>query len=230
MRSFAQTSKLSTGIYSIPEAARLVKASPRVVRSWVVAGVGDRVPVVVSDYEKIGNQTAVSFNNLMELRFISLFSKAGVKLRHIRAILEEARSTFNHPHPFLRRINFRTDGKKIYAEIEKRDRVDLYDLRTRNYEMLDVVLASLRDDVFFNPDGDAVFWMPRHEIAPNVIVHPRFSFGRPILKSSQIPTEAIFSAFEAEQEKADVVAELYDLPEEQVYEAVRFERDLNTAA
>jgi uncharacterized protein (DUF433 family) len=221
---------LDIGIYTIPEAAELVQASKSALRIWVDGRAGRQAPVIENQLGRVERKLAVSFTNLMELRFVSLFANAGVGLSEIRRIMDEARTTLEHPHPFATRTVFRTDGRKIVAEIARRNGVaDIYDLRSRNYELSGIVMDSLKEDVVYDPKGDAVSWRPRPKIAPHVIVHPSYSFGRPILEASHIPTETINAAVKAEG-SARVVAQLYDLPEKQVHEAVSFERNLHKAA
>lgn len=140
--------------------------------------------------------------------------------------MDEAKHLLAHPHPFATRIIFRTDGKKIVAEIARKNGVDdIYDLKTRNYEMKIVVMASLKEDVIYDPAGDAIAWRPRPRLAPNVVVHPHSSFGHPILKASRIPTETLARAMKAER-SAKVVSELFEVPERQVREAIKFEQHL----
>jgi len=223
-------SLLDCGLYTIPEAARLVGASQRALRAWVEGRSGQQKPVIQNEVGRIGRTVAVSFTNLMELRFIARFKDAGVSLRETRSIMEEARETLRHPHPFATQIVFRTDGRKILAEIATKNGIkDLYDLRSKNFEMPVVVMDSLREDVVFDPQGEAVSWKPRPKTAPNVIVRPRFSFGRPIMQESLIPTEALVNAVEAEG-SVKAAANIYDISEAQVREAVKFERDLLHAA
>jgi uncharacterized protein (DUF433 family) len=220
---------LETGIYTIPEAAELVAAPTRYVRIWVEGHKGKQAAVINNQLGRVGGKVAVSFTNLMELRFVALFHGAGVKLREIRAIMEEAKDTLEHPHPFATKTIFKTDGKKIVAEIGRKNGIEnIYDLRSKNYEMRIVVMASLKDDVVYDPRGDAVSWRPRPKIAPNVIVHPRFSFGHPILKASRIPTSALADAVKVEK-SARVVSYLFEVPERQVREAVKFEQHLRAA-
>jgi uncharacterized protein (DUF433 family) len=92
-----------------------------------------------------------------------------------------------------------------------------------------VVLKSGKENVLWNPDGDAVAWYPRREIAPHVIIHPRHSFGRPILSASKIPTETLAEAVAAEG-SAKTVSQLFGVTEKQVREAVSFQRHLRHAA
>jgi uncharacterized protein (DUF433 family) len=221
---------LETGIYSVPEAAELVGAPTRRVRVWVEGHSGKQAPVIHNQLGQVDGRVAVSFTNLMELRFVALFVGAGVKLREIRKIMDEVRDTLAHPHPFATKTVFKTDGRKIVAEIARKNGVDhIYDLRSRNYEMKVVMMKSLKDDVVYDPAGDALSWRPRPKIAPHVIVHRRLSFGHPILRESRIPTNALADAVKAEG-SAGAVAEMFGVPLARVREAVKFEDNLRMAA
>ncbi|MCK1362550.1 hypothetical protein [Bradyrhizobium sp. 199] len=229
MRKNSEPDLLETGIYTIPEVAELVQAPQDVVRVWVEGHTGKQVAVIDNQLGRVGGKVAVSFTNLMELRFVATFASAGVGLREIRKIMDEVKETLEHPHPFATHTVFKTDGKKVVAEIARRNGVSIYDLRTKNFEMLAVVMKSLKDDVTYDPQGDAVWWRPRPKIAPNVIVHPRFSFGRPILRASRIPTSTLAQSAKVEGSAA-FVADIFEVPERQVREAVRFEKELRKAA
>lgn len=81
----------------------------------------------------------------------------------------------------------------------------------------------------FDQDDNMIAWYPRKKLAPNIIIHPMFSFGRPTLVRSHIPAETLVDAVRAEG-SARTVAHLYEVPEKQVREAVRFYEDLRKAA
>ena len=223
---------LETGIYTLPQAAYLVSAPLGDVRVWVEGRKGKtiRAPVISNQIGRIGNSVAISFTNLMELRFVAQFSKAGVRLNNIRSIMNEVQEVINHPHPFATKTVFKTDGKKIVADIVGKNGFQaVYDLKSRNYEMPIVVLQSLKEDVVWDPEGEAVAWFPRRAFAPNVIIRPKYAFGKPILRKSRIPTETIAQAFKAEgSQKA--VADVYEIPLSQVREAISFEKHLRMAA
>jgi uncharacterized protein (DUF433 family) len=221
---------IATGIFSVPEAAKLVGATERKVRGWVTGYGKGEGPLIDNELGWVDGRLAFSFVNLMEIRFIAFFERAGVKLPHIRAILAEAKDLLNHPHPFATCIVFRTDGKRILAKIAKRNGIDdLYDLKSHNYEMETVVFASLKTDVEYNPEGEIRSWRPRPHTAPHVIVHPKFAFGQPVLRESRIPTRTLREAVTAES-SAEAVAEQFEVPLKQVREAVKFERELKMAA
>ncbi|MEX6633480.1 hypothetical protein [Hyphococcus lacteus] len=221
---------LEMGIYTIPDVAELVEATQEDVRIWVEGKKNRQDPVITNQLGRVGGKTAVSFANLMELRFIARFSNAGVRLNEIRNIMDEAKELLDHPHPFATRSVFKTDGRKIVAELARKNGLNLiYDLRSTNYEMPSVVMKSFKENVIFDPDGEAIQWTPRPDIAPNVIVHPCIAFGHPVLKRSQIPTETLAKSVKVEG-NIGFVADIYDISERYVREAVKFEASLEKAA
>jgi uncharacterized protein (DUF433 family) len=229
MNALYKPDLLETGIYSLSDAARLLGLPTSTVRVWV-NGRGDRQsPLIDNELGRSGHTYLISFTNLMELRFVQKFVEAGVKLRRIRAVMAQAKDLLNRPHPFATNVVFTTDGKNILARILSDDgREDVLDLKSQNYEMLEVILRSLKPDVIFDAAGEATAWFPRRDTAPNIVVHPRFSFGRPILLESHIPAEAIEQSVKVEG--VDATADLYEVPVEHVQEAVRFQEQLRRAA
>ncbi len=222
---------LEAGIYTVAQAAYLVGVSKQKARGWIAGYPRRKVaPIIQNEVGWSGKRLACSFQNLMEMRFIAYFEEAGVSFTHIRSIMAEVREVTQVPHPFATSIVFKTDGKKIVGEIVSKttDR-EIYDLKTRNLELTTIVYDTLKNDVIYDPNGNALSWYPRRKLAPNVIVHPRFSFGRPILRTSRIPTRTLADAVDAEGSVA-TVAELFELPKRQVLEAVRFEEELRRAA
>lgn len=222
---------MESGIFTVPEIAKLVGQPQARVRTWI-SGRGDQAPIIENQLGRVTGREAVSFSNLLELRFVAVFAAAGLDLRKIRRVFKEAKETLDHPHPFATsrcKVTFGTDGGKILATITLGDRVVIYDLESRNYEITEVVQALLRDDVVYDPDGDAVAWFPRKEIAPHVVVSPAMSFGRPVLVDSGVPVETIAHAVRVEGNE-EIVSSLYEVPLEQVHEAVLFEQELRLAA
>lgn len=223
---------LRQGIFTVPEAARLLEASPAKVRGWVAGYPHTKAPPILEN--ELGfadNRLAMSFTNLMEVRFINTFSRFGVKVVAIRDMLEEAKRLLDHPHPFATNAIFRTDGKKIFAaSAERTDDKALYDLKAKNWAMHDVIAQSLIEGVEFDPSGNAAGWRPRRHVAPNVVIRPAWSFGKPVLKDVQIPTRTIFDSFCAEGETEESVAYWFQISSDEVREAVRFETLLKQAA
>lgn len=229
MNALHKPDLLETGIYSLSDAARLLGLPTSTVRAWV-NGRGDRQdPLIENQLGRSGRTYLISFTNLMELRFIQKFTDAGVGLRRVRAVMAQATELLKRPHPFATNVVFTTDGKNILARILRESgQEDVLDLKSQNYEMLEIILQSLKTDVVFDAAGEATAWFPRRDTAPNIVVHPRFSFGRPILLESHVPTEAIEQSVKVEG--VDATADLYEVPVEQVQEAIRFQEQLRRAA
>lgn len=220
-----------SGIYTASEAAALIGVSERKIRGWVAGWPGSGAPpVVTNDLGWVNGKLAFSFANLMELRFIAFFEDAGVRFKKIRAIMEEVRTAIHRPHPFATNIVFKTDGQKIVAEIFNRNgKIDLFDLQSRNFEMGVIVYKSLKQDVVYDPKGDAQAWYPRKKVAPNIIIHPSISFGRPVVKGRGVPTDTLANAVKVEG-SIELAAEIFEIPERYIREAVCFENSLRRAA
>ena len=114
-----QLNLLEAGIFTIPQVAELVDAPQPDVRVWIEGHTGKQDPVIINQLGKVGGKTAVSFANLIELRFIAKFAEAGIGLREIRRILQEASEILKHPHPFATHTVFRTDGRKNVADMRR---------------------------------------------------------------------------------------------------------------
>jgi uncharacterized protein (DUF433 family) len=229
-RTVGEAKLIDKGLYTIPEVAMLVGAPQPNVRVWIEGHAGKQEPLIFNQLGRVDGKTVVSFANLIEMRFIKRFASAGVKMRDIRRIMEEVSDILEHPHPFATKSIFRTDGRKIVADIARKNGLHLiYDLKSRNYEMPTVVMKSLLEDVVFDPEGEAMSWKPRPAIAPNVIVHPKYSFGRPVIESGHIPTATLSKAVKVEG-GSNVVSLMFEVPEKQVKQAVVFERELRKAA
>lgn len=222
---------LRRGIYTVPEAARLLEVSPRKVRGWIAGYPKTKSdPILDNELGVVDNRLAMSFTNLMEVRFINAFSRFGVKVAAIRVMLEEAKELLKHPHPFATKAIFRTDGHKIFVTgAEQTGDKALYDLKSKNWAMHEVIAQSLLEGVEFDADGDAVAYHPREQ-TPGVIVRPAWSFGKPVLKGAKIPTRTIFESFCAEEETEESVAHWFGISRDEVREAVKFETLLKQAA
>ena len=222
------TSLLSSGIYTIPEAARLIDVHPARLRWWVCPN-DDSRPLIKRDLPVVDHQIALSFVNLIEARFIAAFAGRGVHVRSIRVMAEEAEQMLGTEHPFAKNGMFRTDGRKIYLATGKRTRdPKLYDLKTRNWAMPKILEDRLKMGVEFSASGLANVWYPRKKIAPSVSVSPVVAFGQPKLHASGVPTIAIRDALIAEEMNFGNVARWFEISVDQVKQACRFEESIRT--
>lgn len=219
---------INRGLYTVGDAARLLRISPQKVRGWVSGYSRTKAPpIIVNDVGWLDDSLAFSFANLMEIRFIQIFAGYGVRVSSIRDMAVEARRLLNHPHPFATKTVFKTDGRKIFADIADRtDDPKLYDLKSKNWAMLEIIAQSLFADVAYDPSGDAANWHPRPQFR-DVVVDPKLSFGKPVIAG--IPTRILYEAFQAEGDSIESVAEWYGVNPAIVQNAIAFELELAKA-
>ena len=223
--------QLAGGFYTVSEAARILQIeNGRRVYGWLAGHVGVKADAVIKrDYEPLGGAQELSFSDLMEIRFINHFRKQGVPLQTLRKIAEKARKDLNQRHPFaLSPVKFLTDRKRVFSQVvsETGDKRTL-DILGDQYEMYDVIEAVLAKYVAFHPvTGLAENFKPLGANCPNVIVDPRFAYGKPVISARRIPTAALYRQLRAERGDIKRVAEWYKVKQSEVTEAAEFETRL----
>lgn len=233
-----------TGIYTIGDAARLVGAEPRQVRRWLFGydfksqhkdgTTSDRhsEPLWASQYAEDDelNESAIGFRDLLELRIVRAFVKCGVSLLVVRRCLQQARQIFASDYPFTAQ-RFRTDGQTIFLEAAREGAdEELLDLRQMQYVFREVVKASLYAGIEY--EGEAARrWFPDAN-RRTIVLDPAVQFGKPVLVHSAVPTQTLYSAYQAEGADSaaiGMVASIYEVPPKEVQAAVRFEESLLAA-
>jgi len=221
---WSRTSEI--GIYTIPFASRLIGAEQKKLRSWIDGYSHSRaLPIIKRQFPRVGGKTVLGFLDLIEARFIRHFGSQGFSPQTIRKVATKLRHRHDVDHPFAMNKRFRTDGRAIFMEsIETDEERRILNLMNDNFEMGGVIEQSLFDSVFYVNDL-AEHWQPLKEITPLVVVHPRFSFGRPVIRDAWIPTETLYNVSLAEG-GIDATAEDFEVDKEAVQQAVRFEQEL----
>lgn len=219
---------LGRGIYAIPEAARLTGVSSQRIRRWMegysyrtATGEHAAPPVWTHDLPKLDDAFALSFRDLIEVRFIDVFLRHGVRWKALRRAAEVAAEIIESTHPFSTK-KFKTDGREIFLEIvDETQEPSLLNLVKDQYTFHEVVDPHLFDALEFGPQGTPSRWYPLH---PNkrVVVDPRLSFGQPIVEAAGVPTYVIAAAEKVEDSRARV-ARLYEVTPADVDAAIEFE-------
>lgn len=224
---------IGVGSYTAPEAARLLRTSPRNVNRWLRGysyrrdGEDRHVPPLWQpQIKRDDNHLEIGFRDLIELRFVKAFVDEGVGLFAVRNCLEYARTCVNDMRPFSTQ-RFRTDGRTIFLEsIEQSGETRMIDLKKRQYVFRDVIARTFRD---LDIEADAVVrWRPFGG-KQSIVIDPTRAFGQPIASGYGVPTIALAQAVEAEGSVEDV-ARLFEVPTAVVRDAVHFEKSLKSAA
>lgn len=234
---------LGTGIYSVPEASRLIAVPTRDIRRWLFGYHYRKTPgdaesrvdiaplwqtqLVGEDFE----EDVIGFQDLLELRFIREFIRNGVSLRVVRHCLNSARDLYGVSHP-MSLPKFMTDGRTIYAEAVSEEHIaaSMVDLRSKQTVFKDIIRPSLYSGIVY--DGDrASKWYPERSARRSspIVIDPTRQFGSPIVEETGTPTSVIYASYVAEggdHQAQAVTARVYEMPGKYVEAAVRFEESL----
>lgn len=225
MEEFDWTRAADMGLYTVPMAARLLSAKQTKVRSWIEGyPTSDAQPILVRDLPRVGGKTVLSFLDLVEAAFIRHFLAMGYSPQTIRRVALKLRERHGVDHPFAMDKRFKADGKHIFEEVVSDEgEQKLVNLMNDNFEIVSVIEPSLFNQIFYVEDI-AREWTPLvgH---PRVVINPKMSFGRPVLKDLWVPTEKLFRAY-VNEGSAEAVASEWDVSAEDVLAAARFEQDL----
>jgi uncharacterized protein (DUF433 family) len=223
---------LGIGYYTVPEVARLLRMSPRTINRWLHGYTyldrGSRIfmePLWTPQLPKLNGHLELGFRDLIELRFVNAFIKAGLGLNTIRRCLDYARDCVKDERPFSTR-RFRTDGRTIFlGTLNQFGDNELLDLKQHQYVLARVIQSSFKD---LDIDSATVTrWRPFNG-KKSIVVDPARAFGQPIAARSGVPTATLADAVKAEG-SIDRVVHLFEVSREIIRDAVNFEKRLLAA-
>src|SRR5438270_3453157 len=118
---------LNTGLYTVPEASRLTRISTGKIRRWIKGydfrtsgSIRHSDAVWQGEIKRLDNKLALSFRDLLELRFVDAFIKAGVSWTTMRRAHVKAQKELRTTHPFCSK-RIATDGKNILLKQAQED-------------------------------------------------------------------------------------------------------------
>lgn len=219
---------LGVGIYTVPEAARLTGVSSQRIRRWLKGytyrkgeELSSSSPIISPDIPAADGSVALSFRDLVEVRFIDAFLDHGVSWKALRRAASLASEILHSSHPFSTQ-KFKTDGRTIFADIAQASgERSLLDLIARQYNIHSFVSPRLFEGIEFGPHGEAHRWLPLWP-SRKVVIDPRISFGQPAVAREGVPTHVLAGAAEAEGSAARV-AKIYDVSPASVEAAIEYE-------
>ncbi len=226
--SSKDTDLFQIGLYSIGEAARLARVPTATIRRWLAGydyplakGKGHQPAVWTSELPQEGPTRALSFNDLLEIRFVHEFRKAGIKLSAIRKAISELREMVGTRYPFSNQRIF-TDGKVLFTKIHDDEGKPLFlELSgTKQTAIYNVILQHLKRGLIFE-ENRVTRWYPDKDKYKAIIIDPRVLFGHPAIEGTRLDVETLVAAYQAE-ESYERVADWYGVEMNAVKEAVSF--------
>ena len=202
--------------YSVADAARYAQTTRQTVTFWSFARPGRAT--VLPGRER---NAPLSYLQLVEIAFVATFRRLGVSLPRIEKARDYLAQLFHDEYPFAQR-RLLTEGKHVLLDLQEVDGGD---------DLARLIVADAagqlawRDLVGerfaeFDYEQDlALRWHVAGRNSP-VLIDPRISFGAPIVRG--IPTWTIRGRWKA-GETLDEIADDFDLNQEDVAAALRFE-------
>lgn len=216
------------GIYTAPEAARMVGMRSATLRRWLIGYRHDskmEAPLWEGQYAPDDDGLLLGFRDLVEARIVNALRAKGIGLQTIRTCLDRAKEIVGDGHPFSTE-QFKTDGKTIFLQITRGlDEPQLIDLK-RSQGVFSRVVAPSLADLDFGPGGAERWWLLPGK--KTIVADPERAFGAPIVAEAGITTARIAQAVKAEG-SADRVAKLYELKPRLIRDALAYEAQLITA-
>ncbi|MGW4644630.1 DUF433 domain-containing protein [Sphaerisporangium sp. NPDC004334] len=210
--------------YTVSQVDRLIGLPSGTARRWIdgYSRNGRTYQPVVRQCHT--GETRVTWGEFVETRLLAEYRNAGVPIINMRPAIARLRSATGAQYPLAQSANFVTaHGKELVQRVQEQVglQAELLLVVARNGQlvMADPVEVFVKA-MEFDEAGTAVRLLPEPR-TPAVTIDPVRAFGEPAVRS--VPTEVI-----AEQVRAgdpeELIAELYELPLEQVRQAVLFEK------
>jgi uncharacterized protein (DUF433 family) len=223
----------NTGIYTVPEASRLTRvASPR-IRRWLkgykfFSGEREHVspPVWRGQLQPVDGALALGFLDLMEIRVVDAFLRAGVSWKTLREAERRGLELFGSTHPFCTQ-RFETDGRAIFVDIGAQSDEPMLLEIINNQAVFDKITSPFFKNLEFSQDRTLERWWPLGDDRA-VVVDPRRAFGKPIVVDRGVPTVILSTAASASR-SIDEVVFWYDVTKNSVVDAIEFENSLSHA-
>lgn len=233
----SETSQVGVGIYTMAEAARLVGSPSRQVRRWALGypfpsrgKTRLSPPVILSKPLQLEKQYAITFRQLIELRFVRLFRQHGVSMPVIRAAARNAAQQLQTATPFGMR-RFYTDGRAIFASMKAADvRFDEDQEKVTEADVLQqldkaqIVMGDIARVFFKDVEYDQDFarhWWLLGSAEQRAILDPHRGFGQPLDAPSGVPLSSLYAPVQS-GESVEAIADWFDVPMTAVDAAIAF--------
>jgi hypothetical protein len=215
-------SHLGVGLYSFPEAARLLKIRTSRLRRWV------RGPDCFLPQELDPKEDTLTFRDFIEIHFVLMYLDEGVRLTVIKKAAAAAAKKYSTNYPFSVR-RFDTDGKTIFATLisDRTNRRHVEDLNKGQFFFERIMRPFFRKLEYNDADQLVRYWPVGKR--GRVLLDPARKFGKPIDAETGVPTHVIFRALQAGDGQSPTdVARWLGIPLAAVTAARNFEQSLAT--
>ena len=209
--------EIGQGIYTAPDAARILDLPVYKVRRWLKEYWNKRFGSGVQSYSwGEGGERAFGFLTLMEFYVFYRLKESGVQTRKILYAHERLSKRLGTMFPFAS-IKLLTDGGRILFSPENGAIVDVEPDFQYN---LKEVIAPFCEKIEFNHGNLAQRFYPMGK-ERSIVIDPHHQFGQPTITGTNIIPMTLWN-YHRGGETPGMIASLFDLSEVQVNDAVEF--------
>lgn len=218
---------LGQGVYKLAEVSKLTGMYPGRVSYWFKKTPENirHGPIFQSDYSPIGGDYAVSFLDLIDVLVASQFrDQYKVPMRVVRCAYSVLQEELGEKHPFCL-SDLYTDGKRIFN-------LAMSKLSENEEKLSDVIshqqfFIHIKKELSHIDYGEISKIAERWRIAQGVVIDPTINMGKPTIEHTGVTTFIIANQHRANKEDSALVADLYNINEKDVLNAVKFEQWYN---
>ena len=229
------TDLLARPVYQMGQVDRILALSGGTAKRWIDGYIraGRSFPPVVRP-EPTGDDT-VTWGEFAETRLLAEYRESGVPMVRMRPAVEMLREGFNRLYPLAyARPWLDSDGKemvlRVQQEVGLERRLQFVVIRNGQISLNLPVDRFVTSAEFSEGEGEVRRINPYSDLN-NVWLDPLRQFGEPTVRS--VPTAVLAEQFRA-GDPIGMLAEIYELPEDWIQQAIRYElrrgRDTSEAA
>ena len=230
MKTISGTPQLGEGLYTIPEAARILHIPMERLRRWVTGYIRDVERILPLGEIGTWGQGAdrhFNFYTLIELYSVFQFRELGLSMQTLSKARNELSEHLNSPYPFAHQ-GLVSDGKKLMFELKESSPATFLELGSNGQTLIQEVMEPFCSRLdFHNTSKLAERYWPVGK-SHSIVVDPHHSFGQPTICGTNITTETLNNLLVAGETVEDV-AEMFDLEPDQIVQAQNFEHQLKAA-
>jgi uncharacterized protein (DUF433 family) len=221
-------SYLGIGLYTVPEAARLLRSPTWSIYGWAKGysfrskGVTRRsVPLLERDYSELVEENILTFIDLIELKVVRDLSSVGVKMTAIKRAAERLSDKYQTSHPFAIK-QLHTDGVRIFDEAFPSTEGIVYEELGRFQFVFGTLAQPFFKQIEYQDELARYIWPIGKG---RVVLDPHRGFGKPIDYRSGVPTYPLYQ-MRSVGESSERISRWWNVPVQAVEDAVEYETQL----
>ena len=218
---FENKAEIGTGIYTLPDLARILNLDYHKVQRLLNEYWDKRFAEEFSEKYSwtVGKSKAVSFHTLVEFYIFYQLKESGVSTQGILKAHKELSQIFKTPFPFAKSEildGINCFGKKIVFEMNNDEIIDLDSTKQLNLKFIKNFMHKLE----FDNNSLAMRLFPLGK-KNSVIVDPKHQFGQPTIQGTNLFPETIYNLYKKKETKK-FIASSYDISIKQVNDAIDY--------